>query len=444
MVQHNNRRLYHSRRAEDDTPGGRLEDGVDEARVRRMTLALGRRGFAGLAGAALLGTRVRAATSSPIRIGVLSALSGPYTTISGIGALAAVKLAIEDFHAEHPDAAVETVSGDIQDKADIGAAVARDWFDRGGVDVITDVPNTAVALAVTTIASDKNKVLLVSGGTAAVTGRACTPNHLQWSFDTGALVAGTVKTVAREGAGSWFFITADYSFGQSMQEDATRLVEASGGKTLGYARYPFPQTTDFSSFILTAQASGASVICLANGGIDAINCYKQCREFGILPGGPQRVVALGMTASDLDALGPELAQGLINTEAYHWDFDEPCRSFAKRFAALTGGLVPGHLHAGNYSAVRQYLRAVMALGVDRKSDGRAVMAQIKAMPFDDPLFGPGYVRADGHCIHRLLVLEAKGPKEVRYPNDFQKLVQVIPPDQAFPPLSASACPLVRT
>ncbi|MGI4952418.1 MAG: ABC transporter substrate-binding protein [Janthinobacterium lividum] len=404
---------------------------------------MNRRTLGVLAGSAVLARAVRAA-ASPIRIGVLAALSGPYTTISGIGAVAAVKLAVEDFHKDHPDVAVEVVSGDIQDKADIGASVARGWYDQGGVDVITDVPNSAVALAVATVAAEKNRVLMVSGGTAAVTGRACSPNHLQWTFDTGALVAGTVRTVLAQGAESWFFITADYSFGQSMQSDGTRLVEAAGGKVLGHALYPFPQTTDFSSFILTAQASGARIICLANGGIDAVNSYKQCREFGIVPGGKQRVVALGMTYSDLSALGPELAEGLINTEAFYWDFDEPCRDFAKRFAALTGGLMPGHLHAGNYSSVRHYLRSVVALGLDRKSDGRAVMAQMKAGPFDDPLFGPSQVRADGHCIHRLLVLEAKGPKEVRYPNDSQKLLRVIPPDKAFAPLSASECTLFRT
>jgi branched-chain amino acid transport system substrate-binding protein len=379
-------------------------------------------------------------TDKVIKIGVLNDQSGLYADLSGQGSVLAAKMAVEDFGGQVSGTPVEVIFADHQNKPDIGSNVARQWFDVDKVDVIVDVPTSSVALAVSEIAKGKNKVFLDSGaGSIDLTGKACTPNTIHWTYDTYALAHGTGSAVVANGGSSWFFLTADYAFGHALEKDVSDVVKASGGKVVGGVHHPL-NTADFSSFLLQAQSSGAKVIGLANAGGDTINAIKAASEFGITQGG-QKLAGLLVFISDVHALGLPTAKGLQLTSAFYWDANDQTRAFSKRFAERNGGKVPTMVHAGVYSSVLHYLKAVQALKSD--ADGKAVVAQMKAMPTEDPLFGKGSIRADGRKIHPMYLYEVKAPSESKKPWDYYKLVRTIPADQAFKPLAQSECPLVK-
>jgi len=317
----------------------------------------------------------------------------------------------------------------------------RTWIDTDKVDVIVDVPTSSVALAVNEIVRDKNKVFLVSGAAASdLTGAKCTPNTIHWTYDTWALANGTGQAIVKTGGDTWFFLTANYAFGLALERDTAAVVTKNGGKVLGQIRHPFP-ATDFSSFLLQAQASKAKIIGLANAGADTVNSIKQAAEFGIVKGG-QNLAGLLVFLTDVKALGLPIAQGLIFTEAWYWDLNDANREFAKKFAAQNNGVYPSMIHAGVYSAVTHYLKAVEALKSD--ADGRAVVAKMKEMPTDDPLLGKGTVRADGRKIHPMYLFEVKKPAESKGPWDLYNLRATIPANEAFRPLAEGGCPLVKS
>src|SRR6059058_646278 len=398
------------------------------------------RNLAFLAAALTSGAAQAQYTDGTIKIGVLNDMSGVYSDISGAGALVAARMAVEDFGAAAKGMKVEIVGADHQNKPDVGSSVVRTWIDVDKVDVIVDVPTSSVALAVSEIVRDKNKVFLVSGAAASdLTGPACTPNTIHWTYDTWALANGTGQAVVKTGGDTWFFITANYAFGLALERDTAAVVVKNGGKVLGQVRHPFPGT-DFSSFLLQAQASKAKIIGLANAGSDTINSIKQAAEFGITSGG-QNLAALLAFITDVHALGLQTAQGLIMTEAWYWDLNDANREFAKKFAPQFKGVYPTMVHAGVYSAVTHYLKAVEALKSD--ADGKAVVAKMKEMPTDDKLFGKGTVRADGRKIHPMYLFEVKKPAESKAPWDYYKLRATIPADQAFRPLNQGGCPLVK-
>jgi branched-chain amino acid transport system substrate-binding protein len=379
-------------------------------------------------------------TDGVVKIGVLSDMSSLYADIGGAGSVAAAKLAVEDFGAAAKGIKVEIVSGDHQNKPDVGANIAGTWFDVDKVDVIVDVPNSGVALAVSEIARQKNKLFLVSGAAASdLTGAKCNANTIHWTYDTWALANGTGKAVVKTGGDSWFFLTADYAFGYALERDTAAVVEANGGKVLGKVRVPL-NTNDFSSFLLQAQASKAKVIGLANAGGDTINSIKQASEFGIVKGG-QSLAGLLVFVTDVAALGLPTAQGLIMTEAWYWDMNDANRAWTKRWQAERRGKFPSMVQAGVYSAVLHYLKAVEALKSD--ADGKAVAAKMKEMPTDDRLFGKGTIRPDGRKVHDLYLFEVKKPAESKYPGDFYKLRATIPAAEAFRPLKEGGCPLVQ-
>lgn len=375
-----------------------------------------------------------------VRIGVLNDQSGLYADLSGQGSVLAARMAVEDFGGKLPGAKVEVLFADHQNRPDVGSNLARQWFDVEKVDVIVDVPTSSVALAVSEVARGKNKVFLASGsGTTELTGRACSPNTVHWTYDTYALAHGTGSAVVAGGGKSWFFVTADYAFGHSLEKNTAEVVKASGGKVLGSVRHPL-NTADFSSFLLQAQASGAQVIGLANAGGDTINALKSASEFGITESG-QKLAGLLVFISDVHALGLPAAQGLQLTSAFYWDTNEQTRAFSRRFAQRHGGRVPTMVHAGVYASVLHYLKALQQLKSD--ADGRAVVAQMKALPTEDPLFGRGSIRADGRKVHPMSLYEVKAPRESKQPWDYYKWVRTIPADQAWLPLSRSECPLVK-
>jgi len=378
-------------------------------------------------------------TDGTIKIGVMNDMSGLYADLTGPGSVVAARLAVEDFGAAAKGLKVEIVGADHQNKPDVGSNIVRTWIDVDKVDVIVDVPTSSVALAVSEIVKDKNKVFLVSGAAASdLTGPKCTPNTIHWTYDTWALANGTGKAIVKTGGDTWFFLTADYAFGHALERDTAAVVEKSGGKVLGKVRHPFPGT-DFSSFLLQAQASKAKIIGLANAGGDTINSIKQASEFGIVKGG-QKLAGLLVFISDVKALGLPTAQGLIFTEAWYWDTNDVNREFAKRFAAQNKGIYPSMIHAGVYSAVTHYLKAVSELKSD--ADGKAVVAKMKEMPTDDKLFGKGTVRADGRKIHDMYLFEVKKPEESKGPWDLYHLRATIPAAEAFRPLKEGGCPLV--
>jgi branched-chain amino acid transport system substrate-binding protein len=380
-------------------------------------------------------------TDGTIKIGVMNDMSGTYSDLSGQGSVIAARMAVEDFGAAAKGMKVEIVDADHQNKPDVGSNVVRTWIDVDKVDVIVDVPTSSVALAVNEIVRDKNKVFLVSGAAASdLTGPKCTPNTIHWTYDTWALANGTGKAIVKTGGDTWFFLTADYAFGHALERDTAAVVEKNGGKVLGKVRHPFPGT-DFSSFLLQAQASKAKIIGLANAGSDTINSIKQASEFGITQGG-QNLAALLAFITDVHALGLQTAQGLIMTEAWYWDLNDANREFAKKFAPQFKGVYPTMVHAGVYSAVTHYLKAVEALKSD--ADGKAIVAKMKEMPTDDKLFGKGTVRADGRKIHPMYLFEVKKPAESKAPWDYYKLRATIPADEAFRPLADGGCPLVKS
>ena len=391
---------------------------------------------AALGAAALMGP----ATAEPIRVkvGVLNDMSGVYSDVGGKGSVIAAQMAVEDFAATNKDVQVEIVSADHQNKPDIGAAIARQWYDRDGVAAIFDVPTSSVALAVSQVTREKNKVFVNAGaGTTELTGKQCSPNTIHWTYDTYALAQGTAGTMLKRGGDSWYFLTADYAFGLSLQDQASAVIAKGGGKILGAAKVPFP-ASDFSSFLLQAQASGAKVVGLANAGGDTINAVKQAHEFGLTEGG-QKLAALLIYAIDVHALGLPTAQGLVLTEAFYWDLNPGTRAFSERFAKQLNGKMPTMNQAGTYAGLLHYLKAVAAT---HSTDPQTTMAWMKANPTDDPLFGKGSIRADGRKIHPMYLFEVKTPAESKSPWDVYKLLETIPAEQAFRPLDAGGCPLV--
>ena len=376
-----------------------------------------------------------------VKIGVMNDQSGTYADIAGPGSTLAAKMAVEDFKAAHKGftTPVEVVAADHQNKPDVGSQIARKWYDSDGVDVIVDVPTSSVALAVAGVTKDKGKAFLVSGAaTADLSGKSCNANTIHWTYDTWMLANGTGSAIVKTGGDTWFFLTADYAFGHALERDTEAVVLKNGGKVLGKVRHPFP-AQDFSSFLLQAQQSKAKIIGLANAGADTTNAIKQASEFGIVKGG-QNLAGLLVFLTDVHALGLDKAQGLIFTETWYWDLNDASRAWAKRFAAANGGKYPSMVQAGVYSAVLHYLKAVAALKSD---DGTQVIAKMKEMPTDDPLFGKGTIRADGRKIHQAYLVEVKKPSESKGPYDYYKIRATIPADQAFRPMDQGDCPLVK-
>jgi branched-chain amino acid transport system substrate-binding protein len=374
-----------------------------------------------------------------IKIGVLTDMSSLYADLSGQGSVIAARMAVEDFGAAKKGMKVEIISADHQNKADVGSGIARQWLDSDKVDVIVDTPNSAVALAVNQIVKEKGKAFLVSGAASSdLTGKACSPNTIHWTYDTWALANGTGSAIVKTGGDSWFFLTADYAFGHALERDTEAVVLKNGGKVLGKVRHPL-NTADFSSFLLQAQSSKAKIVGLANAGGDTTNAIKQAAEFGIVKGG-QSLAGLLVFLTDVHALGLPTAQGLIFTEAFYWDTNDKTRSFAKRFAELDRGIHPTMIHAGVYAATLHYLKAVEALKGD---DGTKVIAKMKDTPTDDPLFGKGTIRADGRKLHPMYLFEVKKPAESKAPWDYYKLRATIPAEQAFRPIDQGDCPLVK-
>ncbi|WP_050630343.1 ABC transporter substrate-binding protein [Bradyrhizobium viridifuturi] len=379
-------------------------------------------------------------TDNTIKIGILTDMSGIYSDIGGPGSLVAAKIAVEDFGAAAKGMKVEVVGADMQNKPDIGASIATRWFDVEQVDVIVDGMNSGVSLAVSEIARQKNKLFLVTGAaTSDLTGPKCNANTIHWVYDTWALANSTGKATVQTGGDTWFFVTADYAFGYALERDAGAVVEANGGKVLGKVRVPI-NTSDFSSFLLQAQASKAKVVGLANAGGDATNAIKQAAEFGIVKGG-QNIAGLLLWVSDVAALGLPITQGVVLTEAWYWDLNDNNRAWTKRWQVERPGKIPTSAHAGVYSAVTHYLKAVEALKSD--ADGRAVASKMKEIPTDDRLYGKGKIRADGRKIHDMYLFEVKTPAESRYFGDFYKLRATIPAPEAFRPLKDGGCPLVN-
>ena len=373
-----------------------------------------------------------------VRVGVLTDMSGAYSDLSGQGAVVATQMAIDDFVAqEKPAFKVEMVYADHQNKGDIAANKAREWFEQGNVDVVTDLVSTSTALAVMKIGKEKNRVVLVSGaGSTRITNEDCNDVTIHWTYDTYALAHGTAKTVVQQGGKSWFFLTADYAFGHSLEKDASEVVVANGGTVVGAVRHPFPGT-DFSSFLLKAQASGAQVIGLANAGTDTTNSIKQAVEFGITP--KQTLAGLLMFITDVHSLGLKTAQGMYLTEGFYWDLNDAARAWSKRFFEKHKRM-PTMAQAGDYSSMMHYLKAVKAINSD---DAQKVMAQMKKTPVDDFFAKGGRIRDDGRMVHDMYLFQVKKPSESTGPWDYYKLRATIPADEAFQPLSASRCPLIK-
>jgi branched-chain amino acid transport system substrate-binding protein len=395
--------------------------------------------FASLAVLLASGAAFAQYTDGVVKIGILTDMASLYADDTGSGSVAAAKLAVADFGAAAKGMKVEVVYADHQNKPDIGSSIANSWFDVDKVDIIVDVPNSAVALAVSEVARQKNKLFLASGpATSDLTGPKCNANTIHWTYDTWNLAHGTGTAVVKTGGDTWFFITADYAFGHALERDTAAVVEANGGKVLGRVRVPL-NTNDFSSFLLQAQSSKAKVIGLANAGGDTINSIKQAAEFGLVKGG-QSLAGLLIFAPDVAALGLPLAQGLVFTETWYWDMNDNNRAWTKRWQAERPGKLPTMNHAGVYAGVLHYLKAVEALKSD--ADSRAVVAKMKEMPTDDLLYGKGVIRADGRKIHPAYLFEVKKPEESKYFGDLYKLRATIPADEAFRPLKEGGCPLV--
>jgi branched-chain amino acid transport system substrate-binding protein len=377
-----------------------------------------------------------------VRIGVLNDMSSLYADIGGPNSVAAIKMAVEDSGLAKKGWIIDVVSGDHQNKPDVGVNIARQWITSEKVDVIADTPNSGVALAVSNLVREKNAVLLNSGAaTADLTGKACTPNTVSFTYDTYMLANGTGKALTKAGGNTWFFLTSDYAFGHALERDTTAVVTANGGKVLGGVKHPI-NTSDFSSFLLQAQASKAKVVGLANAGGDTTNAIKQAAEFGIVSGG-QKLAALLLFITDVHSLGLKTAQGLSFTESFYWDMNDQTRAWSKRFMALSPkGTMPSMTVAGNYAAVLHYLKALEALG-GNPHDGAKVVAKMKELPTDDPLFGKGPLRIDGRRLIPAYLFEVKKPEESKYPWDYYKTVATIAPEDAAKPLSESECPLVK-
>jgi branched-chain amino acid transport system substrate-binding protein len=397
----------------------------------------GRLVFAGAALACFAGTAQ--SQDIPVKIGVLTDMSSLYSDATGPGSVAAAKLAVQDFNPAAHGMKVEIVSADHQNKPDIGSNIARQWYDTDHVDAIVDVPNSGVALAVSEVTREKGKVFLVSGAAISdLTGPKCSPDTIHWTYDTWMLANSTGKSVVKTGGDTWFFLTSDYAFGHALERDTTAVIIANGGKVLGSVSHPL-NNQDFSSFLLQAQQSKAKIIGLANAGGDTVNAIKQGAEFGITAGG-QHFAGLLVFIADVEALGLKVAQGLVLTETFYWDMNDATRAWTKRWQGDRPGKFPTMNQAGVYSAVLHYLKSVAAL--KSAADGKAVVAKMKEMPTDDPLFGKGYVRADGRKIHPAYLFQVKSPAESKYPGDDYILKATVPAEEAFRPLKDGGCPLV--
>ena len=377
-----------------------------------------------------------------IRIGVLNDMSGPFADLSGKDSVVAAQMAADDFAKDAGSGApkVEILSADHQNKADIGAAIARRWADQDNVAAVVDVPNSAVALAVNQVMKEKDRTFLASSSaTSDLTGAQCTRTTVQWTFDTWALANGTARALVARGGSTWFFLASDYAFGAALTRDATALVKQSGGTVLGGVRMPLG-APDMSSYLLQAQASGAQVLGIAAAGDDVTNIVKQAAEFGLGRNDTQRLAGLLVFLTDVKSMGLQTAQGLLLTEAFYWDLNDKTRAWSDRFAAKAGGRKPTMNHAGVYSSVLAYLRAA---AVVQSISGQAVVAKMEAAPIDDALFGPTTIRPDGRAVHAMYLFQVKTPAQSKGPWDFYNLVSTIPPEQAFRPMNEGGCPLVK-
>jgi branched-chain amino acid transport system substrate-binding protein len=391
--------------------------------------------------AALLGTSAAQAQTKTIKVGVLTDMSGVYADVGGPGSVLAAQMAIEDSGLAQKGWKIDLISGDHQNKPDVGVNLTRTWIELDKVDVIVDVPNSGVGLAVNQVVKEKNKVFLANGpGTSELTGKSCTPNTVHWAYDTNMLANGTGTAMTKTGGDSWFFVTADYAFGQALERDTAAAVKKAGGKVLGGVRHPL-STADFSSFLLQAQSSGAKVIGLANAGNDTSNAVKQASEFGITAGG-QKLAGLLLFINDIHSIGLQTAQGLYLTSSFYWDMNDGTRAFSERYSKRAkNGAVPNMTQAGSYASLLHYFKAAEALG--DVSDGAKVVAKMKEMPTDDPLFGKNIIRLDGTVMHPAYLFEVKTPAESKRPWDYYKLVATISADEAFRPMSEGGCPLVK-
>jgi branched-chain amino acid transport system substrate-binding protein len=382
------------------------------------------------------------AQDKTIKIGSLSDQSGLYADLGGPGSTLAAHMAVEDSGITAKGWKIDIISGDHQNKPDVGTAIARQWFDVDKVDVIVDVPNSGVALAVKNVIKEKNGVYINSGAaTSDLTNAQCSPNTVHWTYDTYMLAHTTGQALVKAGGDSWFFLTADYAFGAALERDTTAVILANGGKVVGGVKHPL-NTSDFSSFLLQAQSSKAKIIGLANAGGDTTNSIKQAAEFGIVKGG-QKLAALLLFITDVKAIGLETAQGLNFTETFYWDMNDETRAFSKKFAArMKNGAPPTMVQAGVYSGLIHYFKALEALG-GNPHDGIKVVDKMKSIPTDDPLFGKGEIEPNGRTIHSAYLFEVKKPSESKAPWDLYKLVGTVPGDQAFTPLDKSSCPLLK-
>lgn len=393
--------------------------------------------------AALTAGAMRARAATPIRVGVLNDMAGPFADLSGKGSVIAAEMAVADYRAAGGRLAVEVLAGDHQNKPDVASAIVRRWVDVDGVAAVVDVPNSAVALAVNQIMRDKDRSFLASStATSDLTGKFCAPTTVQYVFDTWSLANSTARTLLQRGGDSWFFLTVDYAFGHALERDAAAIVTRLGGKVLGDARHPL-NTADFSSYLIAAQASGAKIVALADAGADTVNAIKQAAEFGLTRVGPtgsgQRLAGLLVFLTDIHALGLAAAQGLLLTEAFYWDLNDLTRAWSHRFAARHGGRMPTMNHAGVYSSLRAWLSAAEA--TDSLS-GTRIIATMRAAPIADPLFGTVTIRPDGRAVHDMYLFQVKSPAESKGPWDYYTLIERIPAAQAFRPLAEGGCPLL--
>lgn len=374
-----------------------------------------------------------------VKIGVMTDMSGTLSDLSGAGSVTAVRMAVEDFGGKVLGKPIEIVQADHQSKPDLASSLAREWIDQQGVDMITDLTNSAVALAVAALVRDKSRIAIVNGaGTTRITNQDCSQNTVHYTWDTYAMAYGTAKAIVRQGGDTWYFLTADYAFGHQSEKDVSAVVVASGGKVLGSSKHP-QGTSDFSSFILKAQQSGAKIIGLANGGTDTINSIKAAEEFGLSTSGKQNLAGLAIFITDIHTLGLKSSQGLILTTGFYWDRDEETRKWSRRFFERQKKM-PTAIQAGNYSSTLHYLKAVQAAGTDESG---AVMAKMKSMPVNDFFAANGKIRQDGRMVHDMYLVQAKKPGESKYPWDYFRILATIPGDEAFQPLSQSTCTLVK-
>lgn len=402
--------------------------------MKKMTLAFAA-GLA-LAGPAYAQTKI---SDDVVKIGVLTDMSGQFSHEAGDGSVTAVKMAVEDFGGTVLGKPIEVIVADHQNRNEVAIAKAREWYDVGKVDLIANLINSSIALAVTNVAQEKNKIAIVNGsGSSRLTGDSCTPNSIHYAYDTYALGQGTGKALIKEGLNSWYFLTADYAFGHALEADTASVVKANGGTVVGSIRYPI-DTADHSSFLLQAQASKAKVVAVAGSGTTFINAVKSAKDFGLTDGGKQTIAGLLVWITDIDSMGLATAQGLVLTNGFYWDRDEETRAFSKKFFAKMKRM-PHMGDAGDYSSTMHYLNAIKAAGTD---DAKIVMAKMREMPVNDFFAKNGRVREDGRFIHDMYVYEVKKPSESKYAWDYYKLRAVIPGDEAFRPLSESKCPLVK-